>query len=118
MSSSAGPSPSVYQSVQSSEKIEVPLPSGISVYAQFKYVRGVPANSSQEALSINKAQVIDNMVSYLNNNPDEYSLDKKEEFNIGELEKEIYKVVNDQKPNFNALPGKGADTGIIFDLTA
>lgn len=102
----------------SSNKIEVPLPSSLSVYAQFKYVRGIPANSGQEPMSISKAKVIDNMVSFLNSPPRNANLNPNEEYTVRELETEVHRVVNDDKKVFNSLPGKGVDTGIIFNITA
>lgn len=109
---------SLNSGVESNSKIEVPVQSGVSVYAQFKYVRGVPASSNQESVSLSKAKIIDNMVSFLNKNgPDEY-LNKNEEYTLDELETEVHKVVNDKKSNFNTLPGRGIDTGVIFNITA
>ena len=99
-------------------KIEVPLPSSISVYAQFKYVRGVPASLGQKPLSLTRAQIIDNMVSFLNSSSDNHSLDTREEFTVPELEREVYDYVNNIKPDFSSLPGRGADTGLIFSISA
>lgn len=101
-----------------SNKIEVPLPSSLSVYAQFKYVRGIPASTGQEPISISKAKVIDNMVSFLNSSPQAPELQKNEEYTVRELETEVHRVVNEDKMAFNSLPGKGADTGVIFSTTA
>lgn len=101
-----------------SGKIEVPLPSSLSVYAQFKYVRGIPAPTGQEPISISRAKVIDNMVSFLNNSPEAPKLHPNEEYSVRELETEIHRVVNEEKKVFNSLPGKGADTGVIFNITA
>lgn len=100
------------------EKIEVPLPSSISVYAQFKYVRGIPATNGQEPISVSKAKVIDNMVSFLNSPPRNSNLNLNEEYTVQELETEVHRVVNEDKKVFNSLPGKGMDTGIIFNITA
>ena len=99
-------------------KIEVPLPSGISVYAQFKYVRGVPVSGSQKALSLSRAQIIDNMVTFLNSSSENHSLDSREEFTIPELEQEVHDFINDIKPEFSSLSGGGSDTGVIFSTTA
>ncbi|OQY37825.1 MAG: hypothetical protein B6229_07500 [Spirochaetaceae bacterium 4572_7] len=99
-------------------KIEVPLPSSISVYAQFKYVRGVPVSGSQKALSLSRAQVIDNMASFLNSSSEKHSLDLREEFTVPELEQEVHDFVNDIKLEFSSLPGRGADTGVIFNTSA
>lgn len=115
-----GALPSYYHRVQQSDKIEVPVPSNLSVFAQYKYVRGVPAAADQQPVSLNRAQIIDNMVSFLNNNP-EYnnSLQKNEEFQIPELESEVHRIVNEEKVNFNALPGgHNSNVGIIFNLIA
>ncbi|MGL1892345.1 MAG: hypothetical protein OCD02_12005 [Spirochaetaceae bacterium] len=103
---------------QNPAKIEVPVPSNVSIYAQFKHVRGVPASANQEPVSLSKAQIINNMVSFLNNSSDEIQLNNSEEFVIEELEQEVHRVVNDKPINFNSLPGKSAETGIIFNLTA
>lgn len=119
ISSQNGALSNFYPRVEQMDKIEVPLPSSISIYAQFKYVRGVPASSSQEPVSLSRAQVIDNMVSYLNNSSDDLALDSsKEEFTVGELEQEVHRVVNEDKPPFSSLPGTGLNTGVIFNLTA
>lgn len=118
LSSQIGSMNSYYYRMDHTKKIEVPVPSSLSVYAQFKYVRGVPASSDQNPVSLSRAQIIDNMVSYLNGSPEDMTLDKKAEFNVDELENEVHRVVNEVKPSFNSLPGKGADTGIIFNLTA
>lgn len=118
ISSSAGSIGNYYQHIDSSNKIEVPVPSSLSVYAQFKYVRGVPASSNQEPVSLSRAQIIDNMVSYLNNNPEKINLGSDKEQNIVELEKEVHRVVNEEKISFNSLPGKSGNTGLIFNLTA
>ena len=109
---------SYYQQMDNLDKIEVPVPSSLSVYAQFKYVRGVPASSNQEPVSLSRAQIIDNMVSYLSSSPEKIQLDSKEESSMGELEHEVYRVVNQDKANFNTLPGTATDTGIIFSLIA
>lgn len=100
------------------DKIQVPLPSSLSVYAQFKYVRGIPASSGQEPISISKAKVIDNMVSFLNSPPRNSNLNPNEEYQVHELETEVHRVINEDKKVFNSLPGKGIDTGIIFNITA
>lgn len=119
ISSQNGSLSSYYNRVEQANKIEVPLPSSISVYAQFKYVRGVPASSNQEPVSLARAQIIDNMVSYLNNSPDELSLNSSnEEFSVRELEQEVHRVVNEDQPSFSSLPGTGSDIGLIFNLTA
>lgn len=107
-----------YYQLDNSEKIEVPVSSSQSIYAQFKYVRGVPASSNQEPVSISRAQIIDNMVSYLNSSPDDMGLNKNDNFSVEELEGEIHRVVNEEPVSFNSLPGKGAETGLIFNLTA
>lgn len=118
-SSNAGSiSSSYYSGIDRTNKIEVPVPSSLSIYAQFKYVRGVPASSNQEPVSLSRAQIIDNMVSYLNSSPEKMNLDNSKEQNVAELEKEVHRIVNDEKPNFNSLPGKSGNTGLIFDLTA
>ncbi len=117
-SSQMGTMPNMYRATDSAEKIEVPVPSSLSVYAQFKYVRGVPASSSQEPVSLSRAQIIDNMVSFLNSSSNEHQLDTREEFSVQELEQEVHQFVNDNKPQFSSLPGKGIDTGIIFNITA
>lgn len=101
-----------------SHKIEVPLPSSLSVYAQFKYVRGIPASNGQEPMSISKAKVIDNMVSFLNSPPRNSNLNPNEEYTVTELETEVHRVINEDKKVFNSLPGKGIDTGVIFNITA
>lgn len=115
-SSHIGSFPGFFNRVESSSKIEVPVPSSVSVYAQFKYVRGVPASSGQKPVSLTRAQVIDNMVSYLNNSSEDLTLDREEEFTVDELEGEVHRVVNEEPRNFNSLPGRGADTGVIFSL--
>lgn len=117
-SSQLGALSNVYQGVESSSKIEVPMPSSVSVYAQFKHVRGVPASSNQQTVSLSRAQIIDNMVSYLNNSSEDMSLDKREEFNVQELEGEVHRVINEEPPTFSSLPGKSGNTGAIFTLTA
>jgi len=118
VSSQIGSIPSVYNIADNSSKIEVPVPSSVSVYAQFKYVRGVPASSGQNPVSLSRAQIIDSMVSYLNNSPDKYELDKREDFTLQELGQEVHKVVNDSKPAFHSMPGISMDTGLIFNLSA
>jgi len=104
--------------IENSSKIEVPVPSSISVYAQFKYVRGVPAAANQQPVSLSRAQIIDNMVSYLNNSAEDLSLDKSSSFEVEELESEVHRVINEDPPNFNSLPGSNLDSGVIFSLTA
>ncbi len=118
MSAQYGALPSAYQSIENTSKIEVPVPSSVSIYAQFKYVRGVPASSNEQPVSLSRAQIIDNMVSFLNSSTDEPVLDKREEFKVGELEQEVHRVINEAEPQFNSMPGKSGDTGIIFNLTA
>ena len=103
---------------EQSNKIEVPVPSNISVYAQYKYVRGVPASNNQEPVPLSRAQVIDNMVSYLNNSPDNYQLDRREEFQVDELESEVHRVINERPKNFNSIKGEHLDKGVVFDLRA
>lgn len=107
-----------YNRGTSSPKIEVPVSSSISIYAQYKHVRGIPATEGQKPVSLSRAQVIDNMVSYLNGSSEDLTLDTREEYNVEELEGEIHRVINEDLPNFNTLPGFSADTGIIFNLTA
>ncbi len=102
----------------STNKIEVPMPSSVSVYAQFRYVRGIPASGSQEPMPISRAMVIDNMVSFLNSPPRNSGLNTSEEYTVSELEGEMHRVVNEDKQVFNSLPGKGQDTGSIFNITA
>lgn len=99
-------------------KIEVPVRSNVSVYAQFKHVRGVPASSGEEPISINRAQIINNMVSFLNNSSDDVQLNEREEFVVEELGQEVSRVVTEKPQLFNSLPGRGAETGIIFNLSA
>lgn len=118
MSSQLGALTSAYSGTDSSSKIEVPVKSGLSVYAQFKYVRGIPAASGQESISLSKAKIIDNMVSYLNSSSSENELNRNEEYTVNELETEVHKTVNEKKVYFNTLPGKGMDTGVIFNITA
>lgn len=118
ISSHVGTIPNFYQRVESSEKIEVPLPSSISVYAQFKYVRGVPASSGQQPVSLNRAQIIDNMVSYLNGKSGNENLNKNEEYHMRELETEVHRVINEEKPHFTTFSGKSLDSGVIFNLSA
>lgn len=114
-----GALPSYYQRIEQSDKIEVPVPSNLSVFAQYKYVRGVPAAGNQQPVSLNRAQIIDNMVSFLNGSSDyNNSLQKNEEFQIPELESEVHRIVNEDKLHFNSLPGKAANVGLIFNLTA
>jgi len=109
---------SFYNRSDSGPKIEVPVPSSVSVYAQYKHVRGVPASPSQQPVSLSKAQVIDNMVAYLNSSSEDLTLDSREEFNVEELESEVHRVINEEPPKFNSLPGHSPDTGVIFSLTA
>ncbi len=118
MSAQYGSLPSAFQNIENTSKIEVPVPSSVSVYAQFKYVRGVPASSNEKPVSLSRAQIIDNMVSFLNSSTDEPVLDRREEFKVGELEQEVRRVINEAEPKFNSMPGKSGDTGIIFNLTA
>lgn len=117
-SSHIGSFATAYNSSDSSSKIEVPIKSGLSVYAQFKYVRGIPAASGQESISLTKAKIIDNMVSFLNSSTSENELNRNEEYTVSELEAEVHKTVNEEKVHFNTLPGKGIDTGVIFNITA
>ena len=111
-----GPLSNYYNGIGNSSKIEVPVPSSVIVYAQLKYVRGVPASSEQQPVSLSRAQIIDNMVAYLNSNTDEYSLDKNAVFEINELETEIHRLVNEKPINFQFL-SNNMDTGLIFDLS-
>lgn len=107
-----------YNHGDSSSKIEVPVPSSVAVYAQFKYVRGVPASSAENPISLSRAQIIDNMVSYLNNNSSEFSLNRgREEFHVRELESEVHRVINDTPPMFSSF-GSTPDTGVVFNLRA
>lgn len=117
-SSHFGSLATAYNSSDGTSKIEVPIKSGLSVYAQFKYVRGIPAASGQESISLTKAKIIDNMVSYLNSSASENDLNKNEEYTVHELETEVHRTINDKKVYFNTLPGKGMDTGVIFNITA
>ena len=109
---------SYYQQFNNLNKIEVPVPSGISVYAQFKYVRGVPASSNQEPVSLSRAQIINNMVSYLNNSPENLEIETNKESSVEEIGQEVHRVVNKDKANFTTLPGNSGDTGIAFSLIA
>ncbi len=108
---------SYYNHGTSSPKIEVPVLSSVAVYAQYKHVRGIPATGSQEPVSLSRAQVIDNMVAYLNGSSEDLTLDTREEYNVEELEGEVHRVINEELPQFNSLPGFSADTGVIFSLT-
>ncbi len=118
VSSQVGSLSSYYNRGSNSPKIEVPVASSVSIYAQYKHVRGVPATASQKPVSLSRAQVIDNMVAYLNNSAEDLTLDSREEFNVEELEGEVHRVINEDPPKFNSLPGHSSDTGVIFSLTA
>jgi len=97
--------------IDAGKKIEVPVPSSVSVYAQFKYVRGIPASSGQEPVSLSRAKVIDNMVSFLNSNLTDHPLNKNEEYTPRELEAEIHTLVSSNKVN-------NYEKGTIFNITA
>lgn len=118
VSSQVGSLSSYYNRLENSPKIEIPVASSVSVYAQYKHVRGVPASASQQPVSLSRAQVIDNMVSYLNSSSEDLTLDIREEYNVEELESEVYRVINEDPPQFSSLPGHSADTGVIFTLRA
>ncbi len=118
LSSNLGALHTTYTNSYSSGKIEVPVPSSVSVYAQFKYVRGVPASSNQQSVSLSRAQIIDNMVSYLNSSSENQSFNSGENFKVEELEQEVHRVVNEEPPRFNSFPSHGSDTGVIFNLSA
>ena len=109
---------SYYHRGDSSPKIEVPVSSSVSIYAQYKHVRGIPATGNQQPVSLSRAQVIDNMVAYLNGRSEDLTLDSRKEYNVEELESEVHRVINEVSPQFNTLPGLSSDTGVIFSLTA
>jgi hypothetical protein len=97
--------------IDAGKKIEVPVPSSLSVYAQFKYVRGIPASNGQEPVSISRAKVIDNMVSFLNSNISDQPLNKDEVYTPQELEAEIHTLVSSNSPG-------NYEIGTIFNITA
>lgn len=109
-----------YSHIGNNSKIEVPVPSSLTVYAQYKHVRGIAAESTQQAVSLNRAQMIDNMVAFLNSSSSEdLNLDsEKNSFTLQELGIEMKKVINDTPVNFQTLPGSSVDKGLIFSMRA
>lgn len=112
--------PSVYSgTMDSGSRVRVPVSSSQSVYAQFKYVSGVPASMQDNPLSISRVQILDNLISFLNVSPEAAGNGEAgEEMDrvIMDFSRKMHNDVKEKPITFNSFQGGGVDLGILFNL--
>jgi len=111
-------SPYSYVSQPLSGKLEVPVQPMQSLFAQFQFVRGVP--SSDGGMSIDRVQMIDNLLAQINSHRSRSTPPlKREELDIARPEETIQKLsrqafqMQDQANPFQAWGNVG---GLVLDV--
>src|SRR6056297_3006001 len=105
-----------------SGKVRIPVKPAQSLYAHFKYIRGVPGNSDGQGVPISKLRILDTMIARLvqlkggevplqRENGDDNDIDRL----IAQYQDE-FRTLTDRR---NALTGFNFhDTGMLFNLFA
>ena len=109
----------------SSGRINIPVSRAQSLYAQFKYVQGVPANSQRNAVPVNRLRVlnslIDSLVSLKDGSAPRPNLahmsDKAIDAMISQYADKLHSAVSSQSLPYSSAPG-GYTTGSLVNLTA
>ncbi|MDA3850494.1 MAG: hypothetical protein PF447_04410 [Spirochaetaceae bacterium] len=105
-------------------KINVPVAPNISPYAQYKYVRGIPAYNRQRAVPVTKLRVLNNIINSLQGikeqrqslvtPPKEGLSNDTLDAMIEDYSKQLHQAIKKTSPVFS---GHTASTGMAFSLS-
>lgn len=109
-----------YYSQPISGKMEVPVMASQSLYANFRYVQGVP--SPEGGLSLDRLKVIDSLLAQINAHRQAGTSPlKREEVNLSHPDQAIAELsaqVHKMQKNATPFQGWGSAKGLVFDLSA
>ncbi|MEI8095584.1 MAG: hypothetical protein WCG80_15345 [Spirochaetales bacterium] len=120
LSGISGVSPYSYYAQPINGKLEVPVQPGVSLFAQFQFVQGVP--SAEGGLSLDRVQVIDSLLSQINSHRTHGAQPIKRETldlanpeqTIEKLSKQVYQMQSQAQP----YKAWGSVTGLVLDVKA
>jgi hypothetical protein len=120
LSGVSGGGPYSYYTQPISGKLEVPVQPGLSMFAQFQFVQGVP--SADGGLSLDRIQIIDSLLSQINSHrsrgaapikKEEMDLTRPEE-TIRKLSQQAFEMQSDSQP----YKSWGHMSGLVLNVKA
>jgi len=110
-------------STSSGNKVTLPVSPAMTPYAQYKYVRGVPAWNDRRAVPVTKLRVLNNIIDSLHSikeqrnslavKPDETMSDQAIDALIEQYSSQLHQAIKQTAPVFG---GEGAAVGMAFSL--
>lgn len=105
-------------------KINVPVSPSRSPYAQYKYVRGVPASNRDKAVPVSKLRVLNNLIDSLHKTKSQREIIPQQKGDnlsndvldamIKDYSKQLHQAMKQTAPAFTLKP---AATAMAFDLS-
>ncbi|MDC7219726.1 MAG: hypothetical protein PQJ59_07290 [Spirochaetales bacterium] len=105
-------------------KVTLPVSPVDTMYAQYKYVQGIPASTSQSSVPLKRLQLLNNMIVSLQNlnkiaTEQQSGLNIEDEIqssDLSHLGQMIHDKLREMPPAFTAVTNTAATTGMAFNL--
>jgi hypothetical protein len=113
-----------------SGKVTLPVNRSDSFYAQYKYVKGIPAVNSQKSVPLKRLEVLNSMINSLQHlreisskaekyiSPEDINLTSDINQSIRVVGEQIHDKLIRQPPLFSNTLVSAASTGLAFNLSA